>query len=141
MISMDKRYRTRDDRKTRVICVDAKSTNPVFALVEEPNGSETLRSYRENGHRNPEGRESCLDLIEIPEFEFDWSCLPKWANWITKDRGSERWYWWECKPLGGVDGGYYQVQDLFGKIPAEYAPRYHGSDPAPIFQRPTEEGA
>lgn len=138
MISMDKRYRTRDGGKVRLLCADRNGARPVIVLLEEA-GEEVVTSYLSDG-RWSAAVDSDIDLIEIPELEFDWSCLPKWANWITRDETNNKWFWWQHKPAL-VNGEYLQGRGHFGEIPPEFSPRYHGSNPAPIFQRPTEEGA
>lgn len=145
MISMDKRYRTRDGRPVRVLCVDRDADKPVCALVK--NKGEDLQCYGAQGeYWHTTGIKDPKDLIEIPELEFDWSCLPAWAMWVTFD-AEKGWQWWEGEevpqylPERHPNCPWQAVtcSDDIGKIPTAYAPRYHGSDPAPIFQRPTEE--
>jgi hypothetical protein len=128
MISMDKRYRTRDGRGVRVLCVDRDGSQPVCVLVRNK-ASEQFISCNANGSYFENEEENDLDLIEIPELEFDWSCLPKWAMFVFRSSDNSHWIWSEDMKSGGNHGS----------IPAAYAPRYHGGDPAPIFQRPTEE--
>lgn len=61
MISMDKKYRTRDGRDVRLLCVDGPGDQPVFGLV---NGS--VETWSENGAYFG-GDPSPSDLIEYHE--------------------------------------------------------------------------
>lgn len=70
VISMDKKYKTRDGRSVRVLCIDCAGNvhYPVLALILEWNGDETLSSF------TPEGKYSGLlvrnkDLIEVSPYE------------------------------------------------------------------------
>lgn len=69
---------TRDGRKARIICTDARGfISPVIALVDSNtgHGHEVLWEFLTNGHACLHG-ESCNDLINIPaEFEFE-----RWVN-------------------------------------------------------------
>lgn len=61
-ITMDKKYKTRDGRKVRVLCVDKAGEYPVVALVYT-GAEELLHTLHEDGRfsSTPE----CVDLIEI----------------------------------------------------------------------------
>lgn len=68
MISMDKKYKTRDGRPVRLLCVDRAGGHPVVALVGF-SGQDTVSSYLPSGARFADGEynESVLDLIEVPK--------------------------------------------------------------------------
>jgi hypothetical protein len=64
LISMNKKYQTRDGRPVRVLCVDATNADryPVIALIGDAN--ERLTPY---GKLWPDGSESAYDLVEVSE--------------------------------------------------------------------------
>lgn len=63
--------------------------------------------------------------MKAQELDFDWSCLPKWANWIAM-RSDGVWMWSVNKMtiIGGDWESLYNVdsQDL-SYIPTKYAPK------------------
>lgn len=84
MISMDKKYRTRDGRPVRVLATDARGEQPVVGLVYELEADkETLRRWSIDGKWRAAACESELDLIEVkPRIKRTW-----WAN-IYQNYGS-----------------------------------------------------
>lgn len=74
--------------------------------------------------------------------EFDWACLPAWANWIAMDKDGG-WKWFREKPAISedyeiwnqmVDNAYYS-----GFIPNEYFPsNITGSWKDNLHKRPTQ---
>ena len=72
-IEMGKKYRTRDGRPARVLCVDAKGTQPVIALVSNGNGESIVRtSLAGEFYAGDDVHE--LNLIEVgpyDDFEID----------------------------------------------------------------------
>lgn len=62
MISMDKKYRTRDGRDVRLLCVDGPEEWPVVGIVE---GS--LESWKSDGSFSLFGMKTNSDLIEYHE--------------------------------------------------------------------------
>lgn len=118
-------YKTRDGRKARVICVDAKSQNgmyPIVALIESA-GDETSYHYATSGAYCHFWKEHILDLLtewtEPPTF--DWSKLPAWATHAAQD-DEGGWYWYDRKPTLS-DGGWYNEGEECGEIPKRYAPK------------------
>ena len=69
-IEMNKKYRTRDGRPARVICVDAKSTQPVVALVSRTRDetSEFIIRVSLKGEFYT-GEKYELDLIEVTPYD------------------------------------------------------------------------
>lgn len=68
---------TRDGRKARVICTDAKNNFPVVALIETPDGKETLPcGYKKDGTYITDEKLSC-DLFFAPEKHEGWMNLYK----------------------------------------------------------------
>lgn len=68
MISLSKKYQTRDGDPVSVICVDRKedaNMNPVIVLVESDPGVEYVMTFSKGGQQWPH-RESSNDLVEIP---------------------------------------------------------------------------
>jgi len=76
-VSIDKKYKTRDGRDVRLLCLDARSSNfPVVALVE---GS-TPETFTRYGNHDV-GYDSPLDLIEQPEEKTVWLELFRYKHW------------------------------------------------------------
>lgn len=69
-----KPVQTRDGRKARIICTDAKKKQPIVALVLRSDGTEDVVYHNANGFYYPRsGAESEHDLINIPEQMIRWS--------------------------------------------------------------------
>ena len=67
-----KKVVTRDGRKVRIICTDAKNDWPIIALIETPNGKEGLPcGYKKDGTCIP-GKELSCDLFFAPEKHEGW---------------------------------------------------------------------
>ena len=67
---------TRDGRKARIVCFDAKGDQPIIALVEAKGNKDTLiekvERYFINGHSVFEVRETNNDLMMLPEKHEGW---------------------------------------------------------------------
>lgn len=68
-IDLNKKYRTRDGRAVRVLCVDRGDNAKVFpfrvvALVDEGNGFEQVFTFDEFGRSR--SSDDPLDLVELP---------------------------------------------------------------------------
>ena len=65
---------TRDGRKARIICFDAKGTYPIIALVPDPDieGEEIPFCYTNDGFYNNPDYESNHDLMMLPEKKEGW---------------------------------------------------------------------
>ena len=82
---MDKRYKTRDGRDVRVLCVDLKNDNyPVLSVVTNKDGFQIVIQHSSDGHYYEDGEDSDVDLIEQPEeHTIDvWAVLYKKDDWI-----------------------------------------------------------
>lgn len=60
MIDMTKKYRTRDGRDVRILCVDGPGDYPVIGLVVD-----RLNTWRQNGRILGIDEQRPLDLIEV----------------------------------------------------------------------------
>ena len=70
MISMDKKYKTRNGLPVRILCLDRKGDMyPVIGLVTIENGAESIHTFTADGRFNfsPEG--DSYDLIEVSPYE------------------------------------------------------------------------
>jgi len=66
-----KPVQTRDGRKVRIICTDARSAYPIIALIEMSNGGESRMSYTADGtsmYCTPSAQ-----LINVPERKTWWA--------------------------------------------------------------------
>ena len=80
---------TRDGRKARVICFDAKCSLPIIALVINAEGSETLISYTSDG-RFSNLDERCCDLMMLPEKKEGWINVKKDVSLFKSREEAER---------------------------------------------------
>lgn len=65
------KVQTRDGRKARIICTDRRSVLPIVALIQEPDGTDSVYCYRVDGlSREGEGRP--VDLVNVPEKRVLW---------------------------------------------------------------------
>lgn len=65
MISMDKKYKTRDGRDVRILCTDAPGDYPVVGLINNV----LVHSWTSNGAFNRDPSLGPSDLIEVNEWE------------------------------------------------------------------------
>ena len=71
---------TRDGRKARIICTDAKNDYPIVALIETSDGKETLPcGYKTEGTYLTDEKLSC-DLFFAPEKHEGWVNIFKGVN-------------------------------------------------------------
>ena len=63
---------TRDGKKVRIICTDAKSVYPVIGLVDNGICGERLISCQKNGRESNDICESANDLFFVPEKHEGW---------------------------------------------------------------------
>ena len=85
---------TRNGRKARIICFDAKGTHPIIALVSDPNieGEETPFCYTNDGFYNNPNCESYHDLMMLPEKKEGWVNVYKERIYSTKEEAIEATY-------------------------------------------------
>lgn len=98
MIDMSKRYRTRDGRCVRILCVDARSGYRVVGLVMDGDGIEVPQSWTALGEHDVSALNSCFDLVEISPYE-DWSVDA--PIWVRDDRCQA----WRPKHFAGIAEG------------------------------------
>ena len=64
---------TRDGRNVRIVCTDKRHTDyPILALIEEPNGRESIESYTENGRYSLFETSDVKNLFFAPEKHEGW---------------------------------------------------------------------
>lgn len=80
---------TRDGRKARIICFDAKCADtPIVALVSRKNEEEYLFRYYRNGKfRNDE--DSGADLMMLPEKKEGWAVIRRSDIYKTEEQAKE----------------------------------------------------
>lgn len=70
LINMDKRYRTRDGRPVRILCIDRKSPDyPVIALILDNDGVEFDDTFTATGRQFTDSTDRALDLIEVSPYD------------------------------------------------------------------------
>ena len=62
---------TRDGRKVRIICTDAKREFPIIALIEDDT-IEHVRTFRKNGYFSVHDIDNSYDLFFAPEKHEGW---------------------------------------------------------------------
>ena len=81
-----KKVVTRDGRKARIICTDAKTPYPIIALVESTDGTtEQLLSFIKNG-KYFDNRSNAEDLFFAPE---------KHEGWVNIYKNERDYYFWK----------------------------------------------
>lgn len=81
---------TRDGRKVRIICFDAKCDLPIIALVTDTGGSEILMRYLSNGSFTNLD-ETGFDLMMFPEKKEGWAKVRKDINlYDTKEEADRK---------------------------------------------------
>jgi hypothetical protein len=119
-----KTYITRGGDKVRILCTDAKRTDPVVGLMEIE-GREGLASFQLDGSWG-EVFASRGDIVGpwVEKPVFDRSLLPPWCNKaIAMDENGE-WYAFDVVPLVLDDA--WTGQDYAVYIPDAYAPKWEG---------------
>jgi len=80
-LNLEKPVQTRDGRKARIICTDAKFTastygQPIVALITTEEGPEVAEHYCKDGlHRDDSNDHHPLDLLNIPEEKELWAVV------------------------------------------------------------------
>lgn len=77
---------TRDGRKARIICFDAKGKQPIIALLEgEKTDKEIIQTYSMNGRYYEFRKEDHRDLMMLPEKKEGWINVYKERCYETKE--------------------------------------------------------
>jgi hypothetical protein len=63
----------------------------------------------------------------------DWSLMPAWAKFVAMD-SNRRCFWYTHKP--SLERLWYVIDGDYGKIPAEYAPKWDGDWKNSLIERP-----
>lgn len=71
---------TRDGRKVRIICFDAKCIKPIVALIQGSDNSEQIEYYTENGVFSNGGTGKNRDLMMFPQKKEGWVNVYKSYN-------------------------------------------------------------
>ena len=87
---------TRDGRKARIVCFDAKGDQPIIALVEAKGNKDALieevERYFINGHSVFEVKETNNDLMMLPEKKEGWVNVYKERCYKTKEEAVKNKY-------------------------------------------------
>lgn len=94
-IEMGKKYRTRDGRDVRILCVDRKHEFPVVGLFDYQ-GEEHVYAWMSEGFHAGAGVKNSLDLVEVSPYADIPIDAPGWA----RDHGRE----WVPRYFAGVSG-------------------------------------
>ena len=98
---------TRDGRKARIVCFDAKGDKPIIALVEAKGNKDALieevERYFINGHSVFEVRETNEDLMMLPEKKEGWVNVYKGGLLDTKSYPTKKEAFDKAYPEGYID--------------------------------------
>lgn len=82
---------TRDGRKARIICFDAKGKQPIIALLErEKTDEEIIQTYSMNGRYYEFRKEDHRDLMMLPEKKTGWININKDGGIFKSREEAER---------------------------------------------------
>lgn len=77
---------TRDGKKARIICFDAKGKQPIIALLEgEKTDEEIIQTYSMNGSYYEFRKEDHRDLMMLPEKKEGWAVIRKGDIYETEE--------------------------------------------------------
>lgn len=76
----DRKVVTRDGKKVRIICTDAKSIYPVIGLVDNGICGERLISCQKNGRESNDIFESANDLLFVSTKHEGWININMWPD-------------------------------------------------------------
>ena len=97
LISMDKKYRTKEGDNVRIVCVDVNNNYPILGLLMDSNGFEITQTYDPNGQYYS-GISGVKDLVEVNEYEdfkIDEPVMMRMKNGVK----------WHERHFAGVDNG------------------------------------
>lgn len=136
-IEAGKFYRTRDGRKAGIYRTDAKGKRPIHGYIvdSEENAFCWYKGGYSFSNRDVKYENDLISEWQEP-LDFDWNCLPKWANkYIAADpRGN--WFSSNSK-ITFVRWGLNNQTDILGYIPKEYQPKnFTGNWEDSLFKNP-----
>lgn len=135
-LEIGKEYVTRSGLKVKVYDIAESGDFPVIAGVLK-NNRVYPNAYTKDGRHSFVETDDLNIVGEWQEpLDFDWSCLPAWANeYIAMDE-SGVWCFYKIKPT--LKGEYWSTPDSsFYTIPTEYAPKnFKGSWENSLYKNP-----
>lgn len=136
-IQPGKFYKTRSGLRVRIYANDGGGNLPIHGAFEDGKDFWRLQNWHCNGGRVwDDGYEDELDIVsEWPNFEFDWSGPPKWADrWVAKD-GPGEWYCYAEKPSVEPNAQVWRFAKGW-PIPKEFAPKFTGDWTDSLHENP-----
>ena len=132
--TLDELYVARSGDKVRLICVDKNDPQyPIVGLIEDSGGinrREEVATYTKQGKHNICGRESAYDIVGYwkPQLDFDWDCLPKWADKSIAMSSTGSWlYSSEILKLN-KQYSHWTANSVITNIPPAFWPRNYPGD-------------
>lgn len=96
MISLDKKYKTRDGRDVRLLCTDGPGQFPVIGIVD---GDDSIGFWLSSGMMRYD-RETRYDLIEVP-------------NTVTKTFYRRKWFLHRKQEFVAAEHRYLPSKEVF----------------------------
>lgn len=72
MISMEKKYTTRDGRPVRLLCVDGGGKYPIVGIISNADGEKSVETWSEEGRFCLISNAPHFDLIEVKTKRTGW---------------------------------------------------------------------
>lgn len=122
-------YKTRGGNKVRIYDTESGGACTIHGAVLSKKGFWESRSWGINGNFYQDKTKDRDDIIEEwrEPLDFDWDCLPTWANqYVAMDRGGT-WFAYSGEPDYLPQTSNWHIQKgFFVEIPRGYAPKnYH----------------
>ena len=138
-LELGKFYRTRDGLKVQLYCLDAVGEYPVHGRTFD-GGDHHPRGWTAEGdyQRMSPGTHAKDIVAEWKDtVTFDWSQVPKWANWIAQDGRDNAWFFYTDQPIRGDSRHLPRSSETgFGRLPATRSPKWGGDWKDSLTQRP-----
>lgn len=117
-IEAGKFYKIRDGEKVKIYEVYGHVIHGVYQDAAKNLGCWLIDGKKSGLVEYPD---DIVDEWEDP-IDFDISCLPAWANWITRD--CEGWSWFDAKPhYYAVKHEWQSLRPFNGLIPHNHIPK------------------
>jgi hypothetical protein len=121
-------WETRDGRKARVLCTDAKFIYPCVGYIELDHGDVKLVTWTLGGRFHGSDSDHNEDLIRpwVDRPAVDWSKEREWVKAVARDHGG-RWWRYDREPIHCMTG-WDDAPCKFSQCmhPSEY-PQFTGS--------------
>lgn len=128
-IQAGKDYKTRGGQNVIIYATDKGSHYPVHGAVLCSDGTWGVESWSLNGMvhlQNEQHRDIVSEWTE--PLQFDWDCLPKWADRFIVMESNGEWFCSNKKPSAAMIEWIPCVMSSSSNIPESHAPKNYTGD-------------